>query len=89
MVSRIEHVSEYSDKEDSRFLNSKAVSEFIELVLKAKRMLRVVEHGIIRIVYDSNDEEALGMTCCSICKSCFVYKKLVNGQKRSKMAVGF
>jgi len=89
MALRIEHVPGYSDEEDSQFLNSEAVSECIELVLKAKRMLRVVRHEIIWIVHDSNDEEALGMACCSICKSCFVYKKLVNGQKSSKMAVGF
>jgi len=42
-----------------------------------------------QILYDSIDKEVIGMTYCSICKSCFAYKKLVNGQERSKMALRF
>ena len=34
-------------------------------------------------MYDTNDEEVFGIACCSICKSCFVYKKMVSSQERS------
>jgi len=48
MASGTEHMFEYSDKEDSLFLNSKAVSECIKSgdFLKGKIMLRVVRHEI-------------------------------------------
>ena len=37
-----------------------------------------------RIVWDvENGEEVFGSACCTTCKTCLLYKKLVNGAERS------
>ena len=36
-----------------------------------------------RVVYNNNNKEVFGMACYSICKSRFVYKKVVDGRERS------
>ena len=37
-----------------------------------------------RIVWDPDkNQEVYGIACCSVCKSCLLYKKLVNGEEKS------
>jgi len=57
------------DKEDSLFLNSKAVIKSGDFVLKRKKNAKGSQAwDQFWIVCKSNDDKVLGMKCRSICK---------------------
>jgi len=65
------------------FLILKLFQSASDFVLKRKKNAKGSQSwNQFWIVYNSNDEEIFGIAWCSIHKSCFVYKKLVNGQER-------
>ena len=70
----------------TRNVNSREVSERVkrgEYMLKKKNAKGSPAWEQFRIVWDENGEEVFGVACCATCKTCFLYKKLVNGAEKS------
>ena len=64
-----------------RSLSSRDVSEHVkqgDYILKSKRNTKG-SHAWeqFRIVWNKNGEEVFGVACCANCKTCLLYKKLV------------
>jgi len=77
-----------SDRSESESETSQTVSRRVisgEYILRKNKNVkgsRAWEQ--FRIVYNSlTDEEVFGVACCSVCKACIVYKKVVRGEERS------
>ena len=72
--------------EDKSSISSRSVSERVkqgDYTLKKKKNAkgsRAWEQ--FRTVCDENGDEVFGVACCANCKTCLLYKKLVNGEQK-------